>query len=468
MIERFSSLGSWFGRVLLFGLVSLLGQQSALAGNLYDTASGDLVIPIIRLEDNTAYMAIFQRVSEEPPVWGASEFTPVSVSSRTEGVYTEQTASLWVPEINVGDVLYSLNFNVTQGCGFDVCLQADAESVVNNGRYGAAVYTTPLSSGSTFSCSSCHAMTEEDGFASDGFRRPGHPLKNANLRTSYKNGQFTEFLDAVNTCVTEWMNSTALEETDTDWINLLNWLQDQNDSDSAELVEVDIVEPPVNVVGGDVENGRDLFNTRCIVCHGFDGEGTQLAPKITGFDLSLEYIAQRTRTSGLTDSSTYSGLTGGVMPFWGSNRLSDPELLDIVAFVSTGAESGVMMANDDPLVNTETGCTSTSSKIGQTAALSTLFHAVSGTATIIDDCTIDLTDFRFDGGGIDVRIYVGNDGRFFEREGGFAISGDLVGISYFNNTLRLTLPPDRTLDDFNSISVWCVAVGVSFGTGFFN
>lgn len=468
MANFYRSPGRWIASGILVAALAVLGSQTASAGNLYDTVSGDLVIPIIRLEDNTAYTAIFQQVSEDPPTWGANDFTQVEATSRTEGSYSSENGTLWVPEVNVGDVLYSLSFNVTQDCGFDVCLQADTSSVENNGRYGASVFTTPLSSGSTFSCSSCHAMTEQDGFASDGFRRPGHPLKNANLRASYKNGQFTEFLDAVNTCVTEWMNSTALQETDTDWINLLNWIQDQNDSDSAELVAIDIVEPPTNVVGGDAENGRDLFNTHCIVCHGFDGEGTQLAPQITGFGLSPEYIAQRTRTSGLTDSTTYSGLTGGIMPFWGRNRLSDPELLDIVAFVSTGAESGVMMGEDDPLINSETGCTSTSPKIGQTASFSNLFHDVGGTATIIDDCTIDLTNFNFDGGGIDVRIYVGNDGRFFEREGGFAISGDLVGIAYSNNTLRLTLPPDRSLDDFNSISVWCVAVGVSFGTGFFN
>ncbi|MCH7817593.1 MAG: DM13 domain-containing protein [Proteobacteria bacterium] len=115
-----------------------------------------------------------------------------------------------------------------------------------------------------------------------------------------------------------------------------------------------------------------------------------------------------------------------------------------------------------------TGCSSTSAKIGQSATLSSLFHQVAGTATIIDDCTIDLTGFNFDGGGIDVRVYVRNGGEFLAAAGGFAISNDLVGIAYVDNTLRLTLPAGRTLDDFDSISIWCVAVGVSFGTGFFN
>lgn len=461
------SLSAQFRGFFLICLTLVCGAQTASAGNIYDTVSGNLVIPIIRIAEDSAVIGEFQQVSVDPPVWGGNEFPGVAASSRTEAVYDDATGLIRVPEINVADQLYTLNFRITSGCGFEVCIEADASSLEENGRYGAAVFTNPLSSASTFSCSSCHAMTETDGFASDGFRRPGHPLKNASRRESYKNGQFDSFLDAVNTCVTEWMNATALQETDTDWVNLLNWLEDQNSDEPAELVQIEIQEPPSDLAGGNAESGRDLFNTRCIVCHGFDGEGTQLAPKITGFNLSAEYIAQRTRTSGLTNSGTYTGLTGGIMPFWGANRLSNNELVDIVAFVSDGAESNVVMGNDDPLINSETGCTTTNSKIGQTAEFTRLFHQVSGTATIVDDCTIDLTGFSFDGGGIDVRIYVGSGGRFRESQGGFAISEDLVGIAYSNNTLRLTLPAGRTLDDFDSISVWCVAVGVSFGTGFF-
>ena len=452
---------------ILAGILCGLFVQSAAAGNLYDSISGDLVIPVIRLADGSAYSASFTRTSESPPTWGANEFTPITMTSRTEGTFNAGTNILSVPEIIVGDELYSLSFTLTDGCGFDVCFVADTSSIQANGRYGSAIFTKPLSSASTYSCASCHAISETDGFASDGFRRPGHPLKNASKRAGFKNGQFDSFIDAVNTCVTEWMNTTALKESDSEWINLRNWLEDQNTEDEVEPVEIQIVEP-ANALAGDAEIGRDLFNARCIVCHGFDGEGTQLAPKITGFNLAPEYVANRTRTSGLANSTTYSGLSGGIMPFWGANRLSDGELAHIVSFVSSGAESGVMMGNNDPQLDSDTGCTSTSPKIGQTATLSTLFHQVRGTATIIDDCTIDLSNFSFDGGGIDVRIYVGNNGQFLEAAGGFAISEDLVGIAYNDNSLRLTLPAGRSLDDFNSISVWCVAVGVSFGTGFFD
>ena len=156
------------------------------------------------------------------------------------------------------------------------------------------------------------------------------------------------------------------------------------------------------------------------------------------------------------------------MPFWGADRLADNELVDIVAFVAEGVVGDIEMSGDDPVGSAATGCTSTNSKIGQTATLSTLFHGVTGTATLIDDCTIDLTGFSFDGGGIDVRVYVGINEEFHPGSGAFAVSDDLVGIAFFENSLRLTLPTGRTFDDFDSISIWCVAVGVSFGTGSFN
>lgn len=449
-----------------------LGAQIALlpcanAGNVYDAATGSLMVSVISVDETTAYSSVFSLVSSEPLVWGANDFTLVTVESRTAAIYDADSASLWVPEINVQGILYSLSFNLSTGCGFAVCLEPDEASVEEKGREGSAIFTTALSSGSTFSCASCHAMSETDGFGPDGFRRPGHSLLNANQRVSFKNGQYNNFIEAVNTCVTEWMNATSLTEQDMDWINLLNWFEDQNTEDSAQLVTIDIVEPPTDLSGGDATHGRELFNTRCIVCHGFDGDGSPLAPKITERSLSLDYIANRTRTSGLTNSTTYQGLTGGIMPFWGLDRLSDSELIDIAQYVAEGAQEPLDMGGDDPLNPGDTGCTLGHAKVGQTATFAPGFHNVQGTAVVIDDCTIDLTNFSFDGGGIDVRVYVGSDGFFHASQGGFEISGDLVGTVFSGSTLRLTLPEGRSLDDFDSISIWCVAVGISFGTGFF-
>jgi hypothetical protein len=41
------------------------------------------------------------------------------------------------------------------------------------------------------------------------------------------------------------------------------------------------------------------------------------------------------------------------------------------------------------------------------AVFNTKFHGVKGTATIVDDCTIEITDFQYDGQGIVVDFYGG-------------------------------------------------------------
>lgn len=452
---------------LLFVLLtSVVGLQSVFAENLYDPNSGELLLPVIDVGEGQYYFGRFSLVSQDPLIWAGQSFDPVNGDSRTQATYDSQDATLWVPEINVNGELFSLRFNLTDNCSSVACLEPDQDSLIADGREGGVIFTTPLSSNSTFSCASCHAMSETDGLAVDAIRRPGHSMENVTQRPTFKNGQLSELLDAVNICVTEWMNGTALAENDPDWINLNNWLSDQATVDNAEPILSEVVDPPQSLSGGDETNGRELFNETCIVCHGFDGEGTQLAPQITGLGLSTELIANRVRTSGRADSAAYVGLTGGVMPFWAADRLSDGELIDIIAFVSQGNGEDVTMGMDDN--SGASGCTSNDPRVGQSAIIAGVFHDVAGTATIVDDCTIQITGFAFDGGGIDTRIYLGLNGEFRDTFGGFGISPNLVGTAYFNNTVTFTLPAGRSLDDFNSISVWCVPVGVSFGTGFFN
>jgi hypothetical protein len=79
--------------------------------------------------------------------------------------------------------------------------------------------------------------------------------------------------------------------------------------------------------------------------------------------------------SGLTESPIYDGLTGGRMPFWPADRLSDDELRDLIALIVNA-----QAPDPDP-----SNCASTHAKIGQLATLTTRFHGVRGTAEIIDD-----------------------------------------------------------------------------------
>jgi mono/diheme cytochrome c family protein len=331
------------------------------------------------------------------------------------------------------------------------------------GSDGVSLYSQPISGGNTFACATCHALEEP---ASDGIRRPGHQIGDAASRPSYKNGQISSLLDAVNTCLTEWMAAPPWSEGDADWMTLRDYLEESAPAE-APAITIDIADVPDQLSGGDIGAGQNLFNSSCVGCHGTDAAGTDRAPPLFGSLLDADYIAERVRRSGLADSPTYPGLTGGRMPFWGGDRLSDDELVDIVAFVlsnepdmPSGPDAGPSGPDAGP-----SDCASTHARVGQTAELSTLFHGVMGTATIVDDCTIRIDMFHYDGTGIDVRIYGGLGGNF---SAGFSMSDDLLRPGGYNGeTLTATVPVGRTLDELDGISVWCVDVDVSFGTATF-
>ena len=329
---------------------------------------------------------------------------------------------------------------------------------------GEAVYLQPFEDGNTFACATCHALDEP---AADGIRRPGHAIGDAIARPSYKGGTLTNFLDAVNTCVTEWMTAPPLTESDPRWTALRGFLADGAPA-SAPALDLAIVPAPEDLPAGDVEAGRALFNESCIVCHGEDATGTVRGPGLYGTALEPAAIARRIRTSGPLTSTTYDGVTGGRMPFWVPDRLSDAELADVVAFVHDIAEEDAPpTTGPEPEPEPEpSDCDATHPLVGASAPLmlesGRTQHQVAGTVRVVDDCTIVIEDFVFDGGGIDVRIYGGVDGDY-TRPTGFAISEDIFGRRFDGEDYTVRIPEDRSLDDLNGVSVWCVAVGANFG-----
>jgi cytochrome c len=330
------------------------------------------------------------------------------------------------------------------------------------GDPGEMLYAQPHDDGNTFACSTCHALEEP---AADGFTRPGHPIGDAASRPNYKNGTVDTLLEAVNTCRTVWMGATAWPAGSEQWQALEGYLIEQAPLEAAPALAFDRIEPPADVSGGDMVKGQKRFNETCVVCHGEDAAGTQRAPSLAGRSLELDYIALRVRTSGSTNAPAYPGLTGGRMPFWSADRLSETELLDIAAYIETS------MGNGDPGPGGDPGgevrdCESTHAKIGSTATLVEQFHDVGGVATIVDDCTIRIDNFTFDGNGINVQVYGGLNEKY---SAGFSMSGDIRRAeAYAGETITVQLPEGMTLDDMDGLSVWCVPAGQSFGAGKFS
>jgi Electron transfer DM13 len=109
-------------------------------------------------------------------------------------------------------------------------------------------------------------------------------------------------------------------------------------------------------------------------------------------------------------------------------------------------------------------CAKTSTKIGQVATLSTRSHNVKGQAKIVDDCTIEISNFSYDGGGLSkVFVYGAKGGNYVA---GFPIGTNLKGTVFSNQTLRVTLQAGD-LDKLDGISIWCADANANFGDGTF-
>lgn len=111
-------------------------------------------------------------------------------------------------------------------------------------------------------------------------------------------------------------------------------------------------------------------------------------------------------------------------------------------------------------------CSADHPYVGRSVQLSSLAHGVSGTVTILDDCQIEVTNFNYDGGGPSVYFYGGQDGSYI-GEDSFSIGPVLNGRRWNNESLTLVIPEGKSLDDFNSISVWCFDFNANFGDAFF-
>jgi len=128
---------------------------------------------------------------------------------------------------------------------------------------------------------------------------------------------------------------------------------------------------------------------------------------------------------------------------------------------ATQAIEHLQLLNPDESSN-DNDCSSTHSMVGYTGNFANYQHGIQGTATILDDCTIQIDNFSYDGGGPAVYFYAALN-QDYNGVDAFQVGTLLSGTNYNSALLTITLPQGKTLDDFNSLSVWCVDFSVNFG-----
>jgi hypothetical protein len=110
----------------------------------------------------------------------------------------------------------------------------------------------------------------------------------------------------------------------------------------------------------------------------------------------------------------------------------------------------------------QSGCGSDDARVGQTAEfVNTFIHNVHGTARIVDNCTIVIENFTYDGIGLDVRVVGIANG---DASNPTVLTADIRRPGGYNNeTLTVPLPEGVTLDDCDQLSIMCIPFKFSFG-----
>jgi hypothetical protein len=105
---------------------------------------------------------------------------------------------------------------------------------------------------------------------------------------------------------------------------------------------------------------------------------------------------------------------------------------------------------------------------GSRAILNGFSHNVSGVVTVVDEDTLRVEHFTYDGGGVQVFFNIApidNHSSFLND--GLYIGSNLLGMVYDDGSITIDLPAGRTLDGYGAISVWCIPFRANFGSGAF-
>ena len=93
-------------------------------------------------------------------------------------------------------------------------------------------------------------------------------------------------------------------------------------------------------------------------------------------------------------------------------------------------------------------------------------HSTHGLATIVDERTIRLENFHYDGFAPLVYVNLGVDSSDASFLNGTWIGPQLVS-AYKNETLTVQFPPGQTVSGFGAVCIWCEVINMCFTRGVF-
>ena len=165
-------------------------------------------------------------------------------------------------------------------------------------------------------------------------------MRDAAARASWWGGARTTLLDSVNECYVDFMQGTALSDTDEDGRALFVYLQSLAPDTTAPAlpftVEKNVVSDPMQpgyIPSGDASRGMATYQSACAGCHGaiHSGAGRLGKSSLLPDDTNNTFSAG---ARGITVEKVRHGnffASSGVMPLYSTESLSDGDLGDVLA-----------------------------------------------------------------------------------------------------------------------------------------
>jgi len=229
-------------------------------------------------------------------------------------------------------------------------LPACGDEQVPAAELGARRLRDPNLSTSPFnvsSCATCHRLGPPVGLPpvdGDG-RHPGaidagYNLADSVHRPSWWGGDELRLLDAVNTCLTDFMGGRPLEADEDAARQIYEYLLAISPEPAPPALPVTVVRTIDDLTalkaGADADRGRDIYDRACRRCHGDPHTGAGRADARASFIPEDTVVTFRDQARGAVVEKVRHGRffhIGGVMPFYSLEVLADEELADVLSYV---------------------------------------------------------------------------------------------------------------------------------------
>jgi len=213
-----------------------------------------------------------------------------------------------------------------------------AEEPTPDIRAGRGLFHESAWSGTGLTCNHCHADYNEKRNPENRAKRLGHSLHNAANRSEWHawDGAILRSLEeAIATCMVRWIVPRTVDQPPglparhhvRKLAAYLRWEEVSPERKTKPIEPMWTEKLPSDRIlkMGDSGIGRNVYRRSCVNCHVENGTGP--APSLARCGYSRFQIARKVR--GLSKE----GIDGLLMPAFPKDRLSDRELINVVAYV---------------------------------------------------------------------------------------------------------------------------------------